>query len=175
MRTISVCVVLIASPALPADEPELEQYAFFEGKLSILIPKGFKPMDEETLKLKYPSAARPNLVYTNERGSVNVAINHTKSVLSPKQLAAFHKAAEAQYKKQYPTAKWFRSEIIEIHGKECVVLELRTPAIDTDIRNLILATSVDDRLMLISFNVTKELEDEWLKAGNKIIDSVKIK
>jgi hypothetical protein len=54
-------------------------------------------------------------------------------------------------------------------------MELRTPAIDTEIRNIMLGTSLEDRLLLISFNVTTELEGEWLPTANRIIESVRVK
>jgi hypothetical protein len=82
---------------------------------------------------------------------------------------------ETTFKKLHPSAEWFRSEVAKINGREFLVLELRTPAIDTEVRNIILGTSVDERLLMISFNVTKELEKEWLPAGRKIVESIKIK
>jgi hypothetical protein len=55
-----------------------------------------------------------------------------------------------------------------------MLLELRTPAVDTKIRNIMIATSLDDRMFMVSFNVVQKLEKEWLATANKIIQSVKI-
>ena len=78
-------------------------------------------------------------------------------------------------KNLYPSAEWFRSEIRTINGRQFFLLDLRTPAIDTEVRNILLGTSLDDRFLLMSFNVTKELEKEWLPTGNKIVESITVK
>jgi hypothetical protein len=155
-------------------EPELITRTVLDGKVEMLLPSSFELMNEEMLNVKYPSGKRPTQVYTNEAGSVNVALNHTKDRLKAGQIPQFHKYVDGVFRRLYPSAHWYRSEVAEINGRQFVLLELRTPAIDTDVRNIIIGTSVDDRFLLIAFNVVQELEDEWLAVGNKMIQSVKI-
>ena len=90
-------------------------------------------------------------------------------------LDAAHKSVNATFKNLYPSAQWFRSEVRPINGRQFFLMELRTPAIDTEVRNLIVGTSLDDRLLMITFNVTKALEADWMPIGNKIIESIAIK
>lgn len=175
MRLVTLLAVLVWCSPFYAADPALEEKSELGGKVTLLIPKAFKPMSEEMLKIKYPSERRPDLVYTNERGSVNIALNHTKNRMPANQIPAFHRSLEATFKKIHPSAEWFRSEVSKINGRQFIVLEMRTPAIDTQIRNIMLGTSMDERLLLISFNVTKELEKEWLPVGKKVVESVKIK
>jgi hypothetical protein len=175
MRFVAILLTLVACSSLHAAEQTLEAKSVLDGKVSLLIPQNFKPMSEEMLTTKYPSERRPTLVYTNEPGSVNLALNHTRNRMPASQLAAFHKSMEGNLKRLYPSAEWFRSEVRKIHGREFFIMELRTPAIDTEVRNIMLGTSLDDRLLLISFNVTKELEREWLATASRIIESVEVK
>jgi len=150
----------------------LQPKAVIDGKLSLLVPDEFSEMDDETLKLKYPSERRPTLVYTNKSGSINVAINHTKDRMPQSDIGAFHKQLDGMFRNLYPSATWFNSGVIDINGRDWLTLNLRTPAIDTEIRNIIVGTSVDGRLLLVSFNVTKELEDQWLEPAETIIQSL---
>lgn len=175
MRFVAILLTLVACSSLHAAEPVLEEKSVLGSRVSLLIPKTFTLMSEEMLRAKYPSERRPTLVYTNERGSVNIALNYTKNRMPANELAPFHKSMEGSFKKLYPSAEWFRSEVRKINGREFFVMELRTPAVDTEIRNIMLGTSLDDRLLLISFNVTKELEKEWLPTADRIIGSVKVK
>ena len=131
-------------------------------------------MSEEMLVVKYPSERRPALVLTNEEGSVNIAFNHTASALAPEQLEEAWKAMDQMFRGNYPGAEWFRSEITEIKGRPWFVLELRTPAADTDIRNLMLGTSLDGRLLIVAVNMTKGLEQEWLPLAQQIVESIEI-
>jgi hypothetical protein len=175
MRFVAVLLTLVACSSLHAEELALAQQSVLDGRVSLLIPATFKPMSEEMLRTKYPSERRPTLVFTNERGTVNIALNHAKGHMPANQLAAFHASMEGSFKKLYPSAEWFRSEVRKINGRDFFVMELRTPAIDTEIRNIMLGTSLEDRLLLISFNVTTELEGEWLPTANRIIESVRVK
>jgi hypothetical protein len=153
----------------------LKPKAVINGKLSLLVPVEFSEMDEETLKLKYPSERRPSLVYTNEAGTINVAINHTKDPMPQSEIGAFHKQMDAMFRNLYPSATWFNSGVIDISGRKWLTLNLRTPAIDTEIRNIVAGTSMEGRLLLVSFNVTKELEDQWLAPAETIMRSFRVR
>jgi len=141
----------------------------------MLVPAAFQPMPEEMLKLKYPMEGRPTVVLSNEAGSVSLALNHTQDRLASNELADAHQTFDHMFRNMYPSAQWFRSELTDLNGRQFIVLELRTPAIDTEVRNLMLATSADERLLLISVNMTKELEEAWLDVANRMIRSVVVK
>ncbi len=144
------------------------------GKLTLPIPKSFTSMSEEMLRIKYPSERRPTLVWTNESGSVNVAVNHTLNAVRPDQLPQLLETMESSLKNLHPSATWYRSEVASIEGKEFIVIDLRTPAVDTQIRNVMVGTSLEGRLLLVTFNVVERLENTWLPVGNKIIMSTRI-
>lgn len=153
----------------------LKPQTVLDGKLSLLVPEAFSVMDEEMLKLKYPSQRRPALVYTDQSGAINVAFNHTKDRIRQSEIAAFHKQVDGMFHNLYPTATWFNSSVTDINGRNWLMLDLRTPAIDTEIRNITVGTSLDGRLLLVSFNVTKELEDQWLEPAQTIIQSLRVR
>lgn len=153
----------------------LKPRTVLNGKLSLLLPQEFEEMGEEMRKLKYPYERRPTLVYTNKRGSVNIAINHTTDRVAENELATFHEKMDAAFHNLYPSATWFKSGVITINGREWMTLDLRTPAIDTQVRNIMVGTPVEGRLLLVSFNTTKELEDEWIKPAEAIIQSLRVR
>jgi len=100
-------------------------------KRLLLIPQQFSVMDEEMLRIKYPQERRPTLVFTNESGSVNIAINHTKDHFRQSEFGELHKQMDGMFRNLYPSATWFNSGIIDINGRNWFALNLRTPAIDT--------------------------------------------
>lgn len=144
------------------------------GKLSLLVPEEFSEMGEEMLRVKYPNERRPTLVYTDASGSINVAINHSNDPMSESEIGAFHQQMEGMFRNAYPSATWFDSGVIDIGGKSWLTLNLRTPAVDTEVRNILAGTSVDGRLLLVSFNVTKELESQWIEPAEAIIRSLRV-
>ncbi len=158
-----------------AQSPEaLTPKVLLGGTVQVLVPAGFAPMSEALLRVKYPSSQRPTLVYSNPSGSVNLALNHTANPLQPNQLAEVHQVMEATFKRLYPSAVWFQSGLTTINGRAFFLLDLRTPALDTEIRNLMVGTSLQGRLLLISFNVTKPREARWLPTAKKILASIKV-
>ncbi len=177
-RLSSIALVLLVTglpaPAAGADVA-LGTRSLLGGLVEMLVPASFQPMPDDLLQLKYPMDRRPTLVLANETGSVSVALNHTGDHVPLAQLSDFHRFLEALFRSGYPSAVWFRSELIALNGRQFILLELRTPAVDTEIRNLMLATSVDERLLLVTVNMTKELESEWLGPANRMIQSVTVK
>ncbi len=158
-----------------AAEPTLETRSFLDGKLEVQVPRSFAPMEEEMLRIKYPSERRPTTVLTNPRGSVNVALNHTDTLLPMQQLADAHTAMDRMFRNLYPSAHWYRSGVTAINGREFFVLDFRGPAMDTEVRNILVGTSLEGRILMITFNCTAELEDEWAPVGRRIIDSIRVR
>ncbi len=165
----------LASLDVHAGDGGLARADVLGGKVSILLPQSFKPMSADHLARKYPNANRPSLVYTNEAMNINVALDHTVHAVTAAQLAAAYEQVAAGFRSTYPKATWFRSGLRDINGRRFFLMEVRTPAIDTEVRNIIVGTSLDDRLLMISFNATKALEKEWMPIGNRIIESIRVR
>jgi hypothetical protein len=180
VRVIVVCaglvvaLVLLGPVSASAQTANLETRRVLDGKVTLLLPVAFEVMGNDMLSIKYPAERRPTLVFTNPDGSVNVALNHTQNRAGPDDIPALLDAVTGMFRNLYPSARWYRSEVVQIGGRRFFLLDLRTPAIDTEIRNLMVGTSLDGRLLFITFNVTRELEAAWLAIGEAIIRSIRI-
>ncbi|MEM7455215.1 MAG: hypothetical protein AAF456_12770 [Planctomycetota bacterium] len=139
--------------------------------LEILIPDGFSEMDDDMMRSKYPGPNSPAVVYTNEAGSVNIAFNHTQDRASPSQLQQLHQQLDNSIRQAQPNARWMFSGRWHHHGREWVQLEFQSQAIDTTVHNMMIATPVEGRILIVSFNCTDELSGEWLGVGREIIGS----
>ncbi len=167
---------LLCAAAAQAQVPgKLEARTALGGRVSLLVPESFKPLPENLLRLKYPAEQRPTEVLSNAQGSVNLTFNYTQNALRAEQVAEAYPTLDKLFRNLYPSAHWNRSEVISRGGRDFLILDLWTPAADTEIRNIILGTSAGDRLLLVSFNVTKELEGEWGGVGEQMIDSVRVR
>jgi hypothetical protein len=155
-----------------AEAPALERRRVLGNRLTLLVPTTFSLMSDDLRTRKYPSTNRPDFVLSNAGTTVNVAVGHRPERLPVTAVREAHKAIETTFRNLYPSATWYRSELVRLHGREWFLLDLRTPAADTEIRNIIVGTSLDDRLLLVSFNATRQLEDEWVPIGNRIIQSI---
>ncbi len=142
--------------------------------LEMLLPEGFTEMDAATLATKYPGENRPTLVFTNETGAINIAINHTQNQVAPNQLTQLHQQLDSSVRQAQPQATWMFSGFQHYHGKKWIQLEFQSAAIDTKVHNMMISTSADGRMLAVSFNCTDEHAAKWLEIGREIIKSVHV-
>ncbi|TVT57691.1 MAG: hypothetical protein FHK80_08075 [Azoarcus sp. PHD] len=145
------------------------------GRVSVLAPENFGPMPTKLLELKYPSSRRPTEVLSDDTGRVTLAFNHTNNALQPHELKEAHVVLSQSFHNLYPSAEWIRDEVIEQNGSVFIVFEMITPAIDTKIHNIMYATSVSGRMLMVAFNTTTDYSKTWLPTGKAIMSSLRVK
>ncbi|MBW5470956.1 hypothetical protein GPJ61_24380 [Brevibacillus formosus] len=164
-----------STPAPTATNDKLEAKKVLNDKVEILIPKGFTVMSEEMAKTKYPMENRPSLIYTDEKGSINIAFSHTETPIQEDSLIKDLKDPMKQaFSNMYKDATWYRDEVIQINGKNVGVFELLTPAADTKIYNLIFFTELDGKMLMTTFNCTEAQMEEWKPLAQEILMSYKV-
>ncbi len=168
---ITLCI-LAMSTGVGAQELEAKQV--LGGKLVIQVPAELQTMPKELIEIKFPNSNRPTDVLSDSTGGVTLAFNHTQNVLSPNQIREAHGVISNVFKNRYPSATWFRDEVSPLNGQEFIIMELITPAIDTQIHNIIYATSIDNRLLFVAFNTTVEQSEQWLPVGKQIMASIQV-
>ena len=172
-RILSLLLFMVAL-IRPALAQELSKLELLDGRVQMLMPDSFAVMSEELLRLKYPNENRPTIVYTNSDGTINIAVNHPDSEIPNDAVGALRDQIVTSFKNLYPSAVWYRDEMASVDGRNYFVIELTTPAVDTEIRNIMYFSSLNDRLLGISFNCTVEHEQEWAEIGKRVIDSISI-
>lgn len=174
-KTISLIILTSVLTTAFTYNIALETKSFLGDSVELKIPTDFDLMSEELLKIKYPSERRPTLVYSNELGGINVALNLTTNKASEQLIPVYADNFVQTFKNLYPSAEWKDSGVKTINGKAVGFLELITPAIDTEIYNLIFFTDLDGKLLLCTFNCTKKNIEEWTPIAKEIMNSLKIK
>ncbi|UED75743.1 hypothetical protein [Brevibacillus sp. DP1.3A] len=164
-----------ATPAPAATtNDKLEAKKVLNDKVEILIPKGFTVMSDEMAKEKYPMENRPSLIYTDEKGSINIAFSHTETPIQDSLLKDMKDPMKQAFSNMYQDATWYRDEVIQINGKNVGVFELLTPAADTKIYNLIFFTELDGKMLMTTFNCTEAQMEEWKPLAQEILMSYKV-
>lgn len=152
---------------------ELKEKKVLNDKISLLLPLDFKLMDNETLIIKYPNTGnRPTEVYTNDKGSINIAFNHTTNALRKEELSQV-KTVIRQQLLNTKGVTIINSSSVKINNIDFVIIEFMSKAIDTEIYNKMFITSLENRLLLGTFNCTSKDLNTWKPISNKIISSIK--
>lgn len=167
--------VAAADAAAPAADMVLTERSAYDGAVSILVPRSFTVMSDDMLRVKYPNQIPPEIVYTDESGAVNLAMSLTPQEIAPDQMEEARQLIDRALKDAYPSATWYRSEVFDRDGRRFFILDVMTPAADTQVRNVILGTPFRERLLVVTFNVSRELVPTWIETGQKMLASLKFK
>jgi len=175
LKTLPLFFLAFVLLSFDSSNVKLEVKAFFDGKVELKIPIDFEIMSEEMLQLKYPTEQKPGIVYTEETGGINVALRLTENPASQEILPLYVDNFVKTFDTTYPDLNWKDNGVKTINGKEVGFLELVTPAVDTDIYNLLFFTDMNEQLLLCTFNCTKKSMEEWTPIAKEIMTSLKIK
>lgn len=121
------------------------------------------------ISVKYPNGNPPSLVYTNERGTINVALVMNDVAIRNTQIEEYVKTMESTYKDY---AKDVKVNFWERNNHKIGEMEFTAQASDTEIYNHIIAFSVDGKLRLVNFNCIEEFSEEWKEISEFIIKSI---
>lgn len=147
---------------------ETEYTHIEDEKFYIKVPKNFKQLDYETIIRKYNGDV-PNVVFSNDETTINVAISLTENQMRDNKIKEYKEYMEKILKNQ--------SEILEtnyynVDNHNIGQIKLISNATDTKIYNNMIFFSYNDKLVIITFNCTENLKDEWKNVGDFIIDSL---
>lgn len=141
---------------IPFDERvlEFERKFLYGEKISIFLPRLFDLMNEDYVKLKYPSSNRPEILISDEDGVCVFSFNHTKTVLLKNQVEEFTKEMKGFLVKNNSSAIFEKNEEIN-------TIEFETAAIDVEIYNLIYIYSLNNRAFFCGFSCPKPYKEGW--------------
>ena len=132
-----------------------EKVIFANKKVSFVLPKAFSRMTEDMVAKKYPRGNAPEYVFSNESTTVSIAASYTPNAnLTLERLPQFKEFMEKTLERNTPGIEWITRGFKEVNGRRWIFLEFQSNAIDTEIRNMILMTALDNGLVMFNFNST---------------------
>lgn len=135
----------------------------------IKIPKDFKQLDYYTIIKKYNGDV-PNIVFSNDETTINVAISITENKMKDSQIKAYKEYMEKLLKDYSENV--LETNYYNVDNHNIGQIKLISNATDTKIYNNMIFFSYNDKLVIVTFNCTEDLKDEWSNVGNFIIDSL---
>ena len=136
--------------------------------LSIEIPQTLTPMSDEMAKIKYPSENRPQVIYGDERGKASLGISAGRHALPASQIDMAKEATVKMLTNFKPQA-----EAVTVDGHKAWLITFRSQAPDTEILNMMLMTSQNDKAVQVAFNMTKDLEAQYQDVARAALMSLK--
>lgn len=158
---------------IAGEEIQIIDQSILDGKVTLRMPEIFTIMLPELASLKYPSERRPNLIYTDESSTINLAFNMTTHSVTEMEIAEFQENMADVLEQAQPTAEWLDNDSKEIDGKNIGFFEIITPALDGDIYNLMFFASIDGKALIGTFNCMEEDVEEWRPVAQAMMDTLK--
>lgn len=141
-----------------------------DNKFFIKIPKDFKQLNSEEISQKYSGNDVPGVVFSNEESSINIAINMTENDMKNDGINDYKTYLEGILKEN--NGEIVDSNYYEVDNHNVGQIKLISNANETQIYNNTIFFSYNDKLVLVTFNCTKDLQDEWQSVGDFITDSL---
>jgi aspartyl-tRNA synthetase len=144
------------------------EYVHIDNKFYLKIPKNFNQLDYDTIIGKYGGDV-PDIVYSNDDININIAVSLTENPMKNSQIEEFTKYMEKLFEGY--------SEIVDtnyytVSNHNVGQIKLISNAIDTKVYNNMIFFSYHDKLVIVTFNCTDKLKDEWSSVGDFIMDSL---
>ncbi|HEY0098931.1 MAG TPA: hypothetical protein VGB76_08245 [Pyrinomonadaceae bacterium] len=177
---LAIAFVLLAllSGAKARGQQVEERVQLKDGRVSFVLPAGFKPMSKEEINFKFGrngAANAPDFAYSNEGQNVSVAVGFRGSGLQHAPLEELKKGMEAQFERSIPGVEWIEREIITRDGRRWIHLHLKAAAIDTGVINDMYFTIFDGQLLLFNFNSTIAQHDKYKESLRQSAQSINVK
>jgi hypothetical protein len=163
--------ILMCIGTAQADEP-LQSRVLLGGKVTMLAPRGLVLMSDADKSEKYPGQNAPAYVLTNEDWSVNIAFDHKQIPMESTEVGEL----EQPIRQQMAGAKINSSGMRKINGSDFLVIDADvTMPDDLKVHNLIAMTSLDGRMLVISYNCVLDFDSNCGAIGPRLIESIVLK
>lgn len=153
---------------------EFKEKCFFEDKLKIYIPNDFEDMPLEARKLKYPSGSRPEIIKSNEEGSIVVTLNIIDSPLDEERVEELKDGMKMIIRKTNPANVFYEDGIIEVNSKNIGFFEFKSSAIDDFIYNIMFFLEFEEKTLMGTFSCLYKDYRDWRDVAFKVIDTIKV-
>ncbi|BFH17785.1 hypothetical protein WJ0W_001792 [Paenibacillus melissococcoides] len=162
-------VLKINGETIPFTEERL-----LNGKIRVLLPKTFHQMSPQAAAMKYPSERRPELIYTNDNASINIAFNHTEHNVMEAEIEEFTVSMIHILRRMQPILQWYEDGVKDIHGKRVGYCEFLAPSLNVNVYNLMFFAELEQTALLCTFNCSEEEMKHWQPIARGLMDSLVI-
>ena len=143
----------------------------FEKRLSIFLPDQFTQMSDEHAKFKYPSEFRPELILSDDSGSVNITFSLILDEVSQtieNLIDSMHIAS----KRLNPSGVFFEKKVKQNENAMVGYYDYRGSTFEADIYILKFATFMNDVIVLGGFSSIWGNHDVWSQLIKQMISTI---
>jgi hypothetical protein len=154
---------------------EFEEKEFFDGKLKLYIPKDFEDMAQNLREIKYPSSQRPQIIKTDETGSINITLNPIDNDLEEQWVKELTDGMKMIIKKTNPANVFFTDGVEVVDGKNIGYFEFKSSSIDDFIYNIMFFFELEGKTVMGTFSCIYKEYENWREIAFQVIKTIRVK
>lgn len=170
----------IEKPSIENGIKILGKWVYFERRLlanetiTMMLPSNFAEMNPDTARIKYPSEQRPEIILTDETGTVNLMFQYMEGEADDGTIESFRNQIFGMMKRVNPGIKEREIGSIDVAGKRIAYVEFSNNVMDGKLYNLMFYLAVKGQPLMGSFNCrTKEMK-YWRQAAFEMMQSIEM-
>lgn len=153
---------------------EFEENSFFDDKLKIYIPNNFEEMPQEMREIKYPSGNRPEIIRSNEEGSIAITLNIIDSPLDEERVEELKNGMMMIIKNTNPANVFFDDGVVEVNSKNIGYFEFKSYAIDDSLYNVMFFFEFEEKTLMGTFSCLYDDYEEWRDVAFQAINTIRV-
>lgn len=153
--------------------------------ITVLIPKGFRPMDDLDFSQRYPSVRKPIAAYTNEAREVDFSVNISATRWRESDTEIAKQFFKSSIFNMFDRVEMLAEGIHDVNGKQFVYFEF-TSRIKGNKKELGQEDPVlgytyiqyllkGDQTLVFSFNCPQRIREEWQSTAHKMMKGIAVK
>lgn len=153
---------------------EFEEKDFFDKKFKMYIPKDFEDMAENIKEIKYPSSNRPQIIKTDETGSINVTFSLIDNDLCEEWIEELKDGMKNIIKKTNPSNVFFTDGVEKVEDKNIGYFEFKSSALDDFIYNLMFLFELEGKTIMGTFCCLYSEHPDWRDIAFQMVKTIRV-
>lgn len=153
---------------------EFEEIGFWDEKVKIYIPNDFMDMPLEARKLKYPAENRPEIIKSNEDGTIAITLNIIDSPLDEDHVEELKDGMKNVIRKVNPSNVFYDDGVLEVDSKNIGFFEFKSSAIDEFLYNLMFFFELEEKTVMGTFSCPYKKYDDWRDVAFQVLKTIRI-
>ena len=156
-------------------EVAFERQIFAEYGLSILLPKEFEELDDETKEVLYPYGNAPRYAFASGELPFQVTLNLTENLVPDNGMQKFMAMAQKVMERIGPQARILSNVVVKKEERNMGLMEIATNAVDMPVFNTQFYLSLkENKLFIGAVTCPAKHHNRMVPLIKEIIDSVVI-
>ena len=162
MKKIIALCLLATSVCLPGFAQNKVEKIILDDKLEIFLPQGFTAFSMNKIESRHPAVSlKPIMMVSYDNGKVFASCTHTDQKVDDNGIPAFTDKLIADLKPSVKDFKLIDDGILLKDGKNIGYIKFMSQVKDQKIFNYMFYISLEERLVLFSFDCPKKLRKKW--------------